>query len=62
MEVKNFLDPKNILNQLTITPGCTVADFGCGSAGDAFAQGLPCVEELHRSDIDHYRWKNVVGC
>ena len=31
MDVKNFLDPKNILNQITVSPGSVVADFGCGS-------------------------------
>lgn len=31
MDLKNFLDPKNIISQIDIPQGITVADFGCGS-------------------------------
>jgi ubiquinone/menaquinone biosynthesis C-methylase UbiE len=31
MELKNFLDPKNIVGQIGVSEGCTAADFGCGS-------------------------------
>jgi len=31
MDLKNFLDPKNIVGQINIAEGSTVADFGCGS-------------------------------
>lgn len=31
MEVKNFLDPKDIIKQLSVAQGSIVADFGCGS-------------------------------
>ena len=31
MDLKNFLDPKNIISQIDVSQGITVADFGCGS-------------------------------
>jgi ubiquinone/menaquinone biosynthesis C-methylase UbiE len=31
MDLKNFLDPKNIVEQIDIARGVAVADFGCGS-------------------------------
>lgn len=31
MDLKNFLDPENIVGQIDVAKGITVADFGCGS-------------------------------
>jgi ubiquinone/menaquinone biosynthesis C-methylase UbiE len=33
----SFVDPKSVLNQITVPEGATVADFGCGSGFFSFA-------------------------
>jgi ubiquinone/menaquinone biosynthesis C-methylase UbiE len=50
---KNFLDPKNIIGQINIAPGSTVADFGCGSGffSLAFAEAIGEEGKVHALDI-----------
>lgn len=53
MELKNFLDPKNIIEQLDIAKGSAVADFGCGSGffSLAFAEIIGESGKVHSFDI-----------
>jgi ubiquinone/menaquinone biosynthesis C-methylase UbiE len=53
MEEKNFLDPKEILKQLDVSLGSTVADFGCGSGffSLAFAQAVGEEGKTYSFDI-----------
>jgi ubiquinone/menaquinone biosynthesis C-methylase UbiE len=53
LAAKNFLDPKNILKQLAVSPGSMVADFGCGSGffSLAFAEAVGEEGKVYSLDI-----------
>jgi ubiquinone/menaquinone biosynthesis C-methylase UbiE len=53
LAVKNFLNPKNILSQIAVSPGSVVADFGCGSGffSLAFAEAVGEEGKVHSLDI-----------
>jgi len=53
MDMKNFLDPKNILTQINVSPGSIVADFGCGSGffSLAFAEAIGEEGKVYSLDI-----------
>lgn len=50
---KNFLDPKEIIKQIDIASGSTVADFGCGSGffSLAFAEAVGEEGKVYSLDI-----------
>lgn len=49
----NFLSPKDILKQINVAPGSTVADFGCGSGffSLAFAEAVGETGKINSFDI-----------
>lgn len=49
----NFLSPKDILKQINVAPGSTVADFGCGSGffSLAFAEAVGEEGKINSFDI-----------
>lgn len=53
MNVNNFLDPKKIIEQITVAPGSIVADFGCGSGffSLAFAEAVGEEGKIYSLDI-----------
>ena len=53
MEIKSFLDPKEIIKQINVPEGSTVADFGCGSGffSLAFAEAIGEEGKVYSLDI-----------
>ncbi len=53
MMEKNFLNPKEIIKQINVSPGSTVVDFGCGSGffSLAFSESVGSEGKVYSLDI-----------